>query len=187
MSKQLLNHIANRKSHLAFDKKELTQAEISLLFEAARWAPSSYNEQPWRFYYASSNDYKSFNSFLSALAPANAEWAKDSSLLIISTAKKSLTLNGRENGYALHDTGLATSNLLVQAEFMGLATHVMGGFDKEKAKEMLKITDDFQVVSVIAVGYIGDISNLSESNRKRATSERVRKPYNEIVFDFSKV
>ena len=187
MSGQVLNYISNRKSHLAFQQKELTQTQISLLFESARWAPSSYNEQPWRFFYASCSDSQSFGNILSLLAPANAEWAKNASLLIISTAKKQLTLNGNQNAYALHDTGLATANILVQAEFMGFATHVMGGFDKEKAKELLKLTDDFIVVSAIAVGYIGDISTLSESNRKRATSQRVRKPYDEIVFNASKI
>ena len=167
MSHKIKNNIANRKSVLAFDPKPIPYAEIELLLEAARWAPSSYNEQPWRFYYASRNNKDAFNKLLSCLAPGNSEWALDSSLLVISAAKKSLTLNGNDNAYAWHDTGLATTNLLIQAESMGLATHVMGGFDKEMASKILNLTNDFVPLTAIAVGYSGDISKLSESNQKR--------------------
>lgn len=177
---RVLNYISNRRSALAFEPKPISDSEIELLIDAARWAPSSFNEQPWRFFYASRSNEESFNKLLSTLAPGNSEWAIDSSLLIITTAKKTLTLNGRDNGYALHDVGLATANLLIQAESMGLVTHVMGGFDKDVASTVIGISDDYIPVSTIAVGYSGDISKLSESNQKRAKAERRRKGIDEI-------
>lgn len=182
MSHKINNTIVSRKSALAFEPKTLTSNEINLLFEAARWAPSSFNEQPWRFYYASRENMESFEKMVSILAPGNSEWAKNSSLIIISTAKMHLSLNGNENGYAKHDTGLATANLLIQAESMGLATHVMGGFDREKAKLVLNLDEDTAPIAAIAVGYHGDISTLSESNQKRASAERKRSSIEDISF-----
>ncbi|HOP04992.1 MAG TPA: nitroreductase family protein [Tenuifilaceae bacterium] len=175
--------ILNRKSEIAFEPKPITQEQISLLFEAARWAPSSYNEQPWRFYIASRANMAAFESMLSILAPGNQEWAKNASLLIISTAKKNVTRNETENFYALHDTALAEANLVFQAESMGFSTHIMGGFDKNFAKQALSIPDDFIPVAAIAVGYKGTIDNLSPSNRERATAERVRKRIDEILVE----
>ncbi len=183
MIDKINENISSRKSILAFEPKILSSTEINMLFEASRWAPSSYNEQPWRFYYASRENMESFEKMLSILVTGNSEWAKNASLLILSTARKHLTLNGKENGYAMHDTGLATSNLLIQAESMGLATHVMGGFDRDKAKEIYDFDENTILVSAIAVGYHGDISTLSESNQKRANAERKRKPLAEIAIE----
>lgn len=183
MNNNINSSIAKRRSALAFLPKALTSEQINNLFEAARWAPSSFNEQPWRFYFASREKIESFDQLLSVLAPGNSEWAKNSSLIVISTAKTKLSLNGKENGYAKHDTGLATSNLLIQAESMGLASHVMGGFDRDKAKDILNLDEDTIPVAAIAIGFHGDLSSLSESNIKRATAQRVRKSIEEISFE----
>jgi nitroreductase len=183
MIDKIHNSIANRYSELAFEPKSISKSDVDLLFEAARWAPSSYNEQPWRFYFASRDNKESFEKMLSILVPGNSEWAKDASLLIISTAQKHLSLNGNDNAYAKHDTGLATSNLLIQAESMGFATHVMGGFDREKARNILDFPESTIPVAAIAVGYHGDKSKLSEANIKRANVPRKRKPVNEIAVE----
>lgn len=173
--------IANRKSVLAFENKVLNDTDIEKLFEAARWAPSSYNDQPWRFYYASRKDAESFSNLISCLAPPNKEWAQNASIIVISTAQKHLTLNGKKNTYAKHDTGLATANLLIQAESMGLASHPMGGFDRDKVRDVLNLSDDYIPVAAIAVGVYGNFDNLSEENKKRERMPRERKPLDEVA------
>jgi len=183
MSTAIIKPILNRKSSFAFSPQVLPKFDIDLLFEAARWAPSSYNEQPWRFYYISREQGETFERMVNALAPGNSEWAKIASLLVFTIAKQTLTLNGNKNGYAKHDVGLATANILAQATAMGLATHPMGGFDSDKIIELLRLSDDFVPVSVIAVGYRGDLKKLSESNQKRELAERKRKELDEIRFE----
>jgi nitroreductase len=177
----LNNNIIDRKSTLAFSSVELQHDQIESLFEAARWAPSSYNEQPWKFFFASRTNTDNFKRLLSFLMPGNIEWAQNSSIIIISTARMYLSLNGKENIYAMHDTGMATANLLIQAQSMGLATHVMGGFDRDGAKKYLSLTEEWIAVSAIAVGYPGDKNLLSEANLKRANAPRVRKLMEDIV------
>lgn len=175
MATKILEFISNRKSEFAFRSENISQENINLLFEAARWAPSSYNEQPWRFFYAVNDGNESFNSVLSCLSPANAEWAKNASLLIITAAKKIITINGKENFYAMHDTGMATANLLTQAQQLGISTHPMGGFDKEKLGKVIDLNNDYSLLTVIAAGYLGDSNLLSEPIQKRANATRSRK------------
>jgi nitroreductase len=177
----LNNNIIDRKSTLAFKPVELQHDQIDPLFEAARWAPSSYNDQPWKFYFALRTNTDNFKSLLSFLMPGNIEWAQNSSIIIISTARTFLSLNGKENIYAMHDTGMATANLLLQAQSMGLATHIMGGFDRDGVKKHLGLTEGWIAVTAIAVGYPGDKSLLSEVNLKRANAPRVRKPLEDIA------
>jgi nitroreductase len=176
----LNNIIVDRRSELAFSPVAIESNQINTLFEAARWAPSSYNDQPWKFYFASRSNTGKFNSILSLLMPGNVEWAQHSSLIIISTARTVLSLNGKENIYAMHDTGMATANLLIQAQSMGLVSHVMGGFDREGAKKLLGLTYGWIVVAAIAIGYPGDKNLLSETNFKRANAPRMRKLLEEI-------
>jgi nitroreductase len=183
MIQNIYEPIANRRSVLAFNSQIVSDDKINLLIEAARWAPSSYNEQPWRFYFASRSNPEAFKKILSCLVPANAEWAQNGSVLMISVTKKNLTLNGKENGYAMHDTGMATANLLIQAEAMGLATHVMGGFDKSAASELLNLSDEYMPLAAIAIGYQGDVNQLSDSNRKRDNAPRHRKQKEEIAIE----
>jgi nitroreductase len=183
MISNTLDYIVNRRSALAFSSQMVSEENIRLIFEAARWAPSAYNEQPWRFFYASRSNFDSFKKLIACLVPANAEWAASSSLIIISTAKKHLTLNGEENGYALHDTGLATANLLIQAEAMGMVTHVMGGFNKEMAARALNLPNEYFPVAAIAVGFSGDVNQLNTFNKKRAMAPRQRKEGEEIAIE----
>ena len=185
MSKEpgLINELLEkRRSPLAFDSKPVEEVKLMRLFEAARWAPSSRNEQPWRFIYATRDERPSFERMLDCLAGGNRIWAKDVPLLILSIAKSVSSYNGSHNAYALHDTGMAVCNLLVQATDMGLSVHQMGGYDKDLARKTLNIPEGYQPVAMIAVGYPGNPDDLPEDLRKRELAERTRLPLEKFVF-----
>lgn len=174
--------IEARKSTVNFSLKPVEGPKIHSMFEAARWAPSSYNEQPWRFIYGTRDHNDSFQKLYDCLADGNKEWVNNVPLLILSIAKTSFSLNDKSNNYAFHDVGLATQNLMLQAVFMGLQVHPMGGFDKQKALNDLSIPEGFEPVAMIAVGYEGNVCDLPENLRKREMSDRRRLPQYEIVF-----
>lgn len=183
MSNTIISPISNRRSRLAFSPKVMLKQEIELLFEAARWSPSAYNEQPWRFHFVSRERNEAYQRMLHTLAPGNREWAVDASLLIFTTAKQTLTLNGQINNYSMHDVGLATANLLAQATAMGIVTHPMGGFDRKKVADLLNLSKEYNPVAVIAVGYPGDAEKLSKASKEREKAARVRKELGEISFE----
>lgn len=185
MQNNILQAIANRKSELAFEPVSVSEEIIETLFEASRWAPSSYNEQPWRFYFATRNNSNQFNKALDLLADGNKEWAQNASMIIFSVAKTELSLNGNPNFYALHDTGMATANLMIQAEHLGLASHPIGGFDKDKAIKLLQLPSNYQPVACIVVGVHGNISSLSNNNKERLLAPRTRKNIDEIALSIS--
>ena len=152
--------------------------------EAARWAASSYNEQPWRFLIARKSEPVNFEKFLNILLPMNQAWAKTAPVLIIMAAKKSFSHNGSPNYYALHDTGAALANLSLQATALGLHTHGMAGFDRERAQRELGIPDDFEPAAAVALGYAGPPDQLEPGRfRDAETSKRERKPLSETAFD----
>lgn len=179
----VVNEISSRRSAMAFKSDSIGDGIISKLFTAASYAPSAYNEQPWRFYFAQHHNPESFSKILSALAPGNREWARNASMLVLTAAKTDLSLTGEPNYHALHDLGLATAFLILQAESMGLVSHIMGGFDHEQIREVLRIPAGCALGSVIALGYPGDLSSLSGVNRQRATSPRTRKAIEEVAFE----
>jgi nitroreductase len=174
--------IEKRRSTVSFSDKPVEGQKIHLLFEAARWAPSSYNEQPWRFIYGVKDDENSYEKLFDCLMEGNKEWVKNAPMIILSVAKQDFTLNGNPNFYARHDVGLATENLMIQAVQMGLMVHPMGGFDKKKATAELAIPEGFEPVAMIAVGYPGELNELPENLKKREEGERVRKAQDEFVF-----
>ncbi len=148
---QLNKAIKNRWSPRAFSDKPVTLKMLKLLFEAARWAPSARNEQPWNYYYAQKGS-REFDIILSILTGINPEWAKNAQFLIISVLKKHYDYQNRENRNALHDIGAANVSMAIQASEMGLQVHQMGGFDKEKTSEFLELdVDKFEPVTAIAV------------------------------------
>ncbi len=174
--------IRERRSPRAFSDKPVEQEKQLLLFEAARWAASSMNEQPWRFIYATSDKSADYNLLLDCLMDGNKAWAQKAPLLLLTLAKKTFAYKDKPNKHAWHDLGLAVGNLSLQATAMGLYIHQMGGFYADKARETLKIPDDFDPVSIIAVGYLGDVDELPEKLRERELKERTRKPLEEIVY-----
>jgi nitroreductase len=150
-------------------------------FEAARWAASSSNEQPWRFLVGRRGD-ETFKKILDALVPGNQVWAKNAPVLILSVARKHFAHNGHVNRHYWHDTGAAMANFAVQVTALGLHAHSMAGFDHDKAQAVFAIPDDFETVAVTAVGYLGDPDSLPEGLRKVELSPRQRKELKEFVF-----
>ncbi|OKL39679.1 nitroreductase family protein [Pontibacter flavimaris] len=173
--------IESRWSPRAFSNEPVSGEQMEALFEAARWAPSAMNEQPWRFIYATREDEAAFEKLGSILLEGNS-WARQAGALFVSIAKTGYDYDGSPNKHAWHDVGLATGNLLLQATGMGLHAHMMGGFDAAKAKQALGIPEGFEAVAMGAVGYVGDPESLPEPLRTRELAPRQRKPLNELAF-----
>ena len=180
---QLNKAIENRWSPRGFSEQLVTNEMIHLLFEAARKAPSSRNEQPWNYYYARREDTEVFNEFVRLLTGNNPGWAKDAQLLIVSVMNKISSFSNRPNGKALHDMGAANISLAIQAAEMGLQAHPMGGFDKEKAAAYLKLdTEKYEPVIMMAVGFPDKTEPTSEERNQRLQQHQTRKKFKEFVF-----
>ena len=164
--------------------REMEEDELKALFEAARWAPSSYNNQSWRFIYSTYED-EEFEDFVGLLDEFNESWADSSYALIVLASKKTFDHNGEESITHSFDTGAAWENLALEAARRGLVAHGMQGFDYEKAKEVLDIPEEFEVEAMIAVGSKEDEESLPEDARVEPNG---RKDMEEIVsrgsFDF---
>jgi nitroreductase len=173
--------IRRRWSPRAYSDKEVTRAELKKLFEAARWAASSSNEQPWRFLVGRRGD-ETYQKIFNALVEFNQSWAKSAPVLVLSVAKKTFTSNGKPNAYGMHDTGAASATLALQATATGLHTHSMAGFDREQARASFAIPSDYEIGAVTAIGYFGDSTSLPEKLQKMEVSPRERKPLEEFVF-----
>ncbi len=175
MSESPLNDlIARRWSPRAFLNKPVEPETLRSLFEAARWAASCFNEQPWRFIVATKDHPAEFERVLGTLVPKNQEWAKTAWVLGISAAKKTFTHNGAPNRFGTHDAGAALANLMLQAESVGLYTHGMAGYDPEKARAEFGVPAEFDMCAAFAIGYI------APGTQPPAT--RTRRPLEEIVF-----
>jgi nitroreductase len=173
-----------RRSPYAFSSRPLEVELVRSLFEAARHAPSSFNEQPWRFLIASQErDPGTFRKFVQALVESNQRWAAHAPILVSTVAKLDSERTGKPNSHAVHDVGLATQNLLLAATVHGLVTHPMAGFYPDKVRELFAIPSEFSPVSVIAVGYPGALSNLPPELRERQTAVKPRKPLSALVFE----
>ena len=160
--------IERRWSPYAFADKPVDPADLHSLLEAARWAPSSFNEQPWRFIVATRDDPENFQRLLDCLVPGNREWAGKVPVLMLSVAALSFAKNGKPNRHALHDVGLASAMLALQATNIGLGVHFMAGFDGNKARESFAIPDDFEPAAAIAVGHrLAEPAANSPSPRQR--------------------
>lgn len=170
-----------RRSPYAFSTRAVEPEKLRAVFDAARTAPSSYNEQPWRFIVATRDDPESYERLLSVLVEGNRLWAKHAPVLMISVAKRDLS-NGSPNRHAFHDVGQAVAYLTVQATALGLAVHQMGGFDAGRARELLHIPAEYEPVAAVALGYPGDPEDLPEPLRSRENGPRRRKALPELVF-----
>ncbi len=174
--------IKKRKSIRAFSEKTIGDETLVKLFEAARWAPSSMNEQPWRFILAKKSDSADFEKMKNCLVEGNRVWAKDAAALVLTIARQNLTASEKPNIYSWHDVGSAIAMLSVQATELDLYLHQMGGFNSALAKKEFAIPEGFEAVSILALGYEGSPEMLPELLREREMSERKRKPLSEIVF-----
>jgi nitroreductase len=175
--------IRERWSPRAFSDQPVEQRDIDLLIEAARWAPSSMNEQPWAIVIGNRTvDPDGHARILETLVPANAVWAGKAPVLAIAVARQNFVRNGRPNRHALYDTGQAMAQLALQATALGLVVHQMGGFDPLKARELLGIPDGFEPVAAMAIGYPGHPAGLSEELHLRESAPRTRRPASEWAF-----
>lgn len=174
--------LARRWSPLAMAPRAIPRETLASLLEAARWAPSSRNEQPWSFIVGLRDQPEHFERLLSCLAAANATWAKNAGALILSVAKLKFDHNGVKNPHAWYDVGQATAMLVLQAVDVGLVAHQMAGFDPEKARELCGIPSDFEPVAVTAIGFAGDPSELPENLRSRELAPRLRRPLPALAF-----
>jgi nitroreductase len=174
--------LARRWSPRALDPDRPVEPErVRGILEAARWAPSSSNEQPWRFLVFDLRDSEALEAARSCLVEGNA-WARRAPLLLLSVACETFVRNGKPNPYGRHDLGLATENLLLQATDFGLAIHPMAGFDALRARELFRIPEGFTPTAMIAVGYPGKLEELSEELQKRETADRTRRSLEEWAF-----
>jgi len=163
--------IAARWSPRAFTSRKIDESTFRSLFEAARWAASCFNEQPWRFVVATKDQPEQFDRVLSVLVPKNQEWAKTAYALGISAGKKTFTHNGSPNRFGLHDAGAALANLMIQATAAGLHVHAMGGFDADAARAAFRIPEDFDIGAAFAVGYVDGPPAPPDGRSRRALDE----------------
>ncbi|PIT90493.1 MAG: nitroreductase [Candidatus Komeilibacteria bacterium CG10_big_fil_rev_8_21_14_0_10_41_13] len=177
--------IKNRWSPRFFSDKSVEEEKLMSLFEAARWAASSYNGQPWRFIYALRDDQKNWQKLLSFLNEFNQGWAGSAGALIITFAKEKFDYNNKANYHHLYDTGSACGYLVLEAVNQGLVAHQMAGFDMERAKSELKVPEGYKAASAIAVGYPAGLKQVESSESDFKTGElkdRDRLSLDQIVF-----
>lgn len=175
--------IKQRRSGRAYADKSVDQQVINALFEAARWAPSSMNEQPWRYVYATKENGLLWNKIFDTLMDGNKIWAKNAPVLVLSLSKKNFDRNGKLNNSARYDLGAANALLSIQATELGLNVHQMGGFDGDQVRKNFNIHDDFELGVIMAIGYPGDADQLPDMLRERELAPRFRKAQSEFVLN----
>jgi nitroreductase len=180
----VLEIIKSRRSRRAFSDKSIEAEKIKSLFEAARWAPSSLNEQPWTYVYATKGQ-DLWERIFDTLSSGNKTWAKDAPLLIVSFCRKNLLRNGAPNGAAKYDVGAANAFLSLQATYLGLNTHQMGGFDHQMLRQNLNVPEGLEEGVIIAIGYSGEIHQLPSHLQEREISARTRNVQGEFVMNKS--
>lgn len=174
--------IAQRWSPRAFGDRPVEVEKLHSLFEAARWAPSSFNEQPWGFMVATRQQAEQHQAMVECLSEGNQVWAADAPVLLLSIAKLTFDRNGKPNRHAYHDTGMAVANLVLQATDLGLVVHQMAGFDQQQARTRFAVPEGWDPVAVIAIGYSGDPEELPSDLTQREYRKRKRKSFEEFVF-----
>ena len=174
--------LRQRWSPRAFDGRPVARATILRLVEAARWAPSCANEQPWRFVLSSREQPEEFGRVLDCLTASNRLWAQHAAVVGLAVAKLHFERTGQPNRHAWHDVGLATANLVFQAATLGVMVHQMAGFDAARARAALSIPVGFEPVTALALGYLGDPDTLDEPLRSREVASRVRMPLTALAF-----
>jgi nitroreductase len=193
MSREIMEKPADSQFHIhdllrrrwsprAFADQPVEREKIQRLLEAARWASSCFNEQPWAFILATTEHPEEHQKLLSCLVEGNQAWAKRAPLLLLTVAKRHFDHNGQVNPHAYHDVGLAVGNLVVQATAMDLAVHQMAGILPDTIRECYALPAGYKAVTGIAIGYQGDASTLPDPLRERELAPRSRKALREFVF-----
>lgn len=174
--------IRRRWSPRAFAERAVDPADLRSLLEAARWAPSSNNEQPWFYLVAQRNNHEEFERMLSCLVESNQRWAKNVPVLMLSVARLNFEKGGKPNRHAFHDVGQASAHLTIEAVSRGMFVHQMAGILPEKARELYGIPEGYEAVAGVAVGYPGDPHTLPEDLEKREGAPRHRKAVESFAF-----
>jgi nitroreductase len=174
--------IIDRWSSRAMSGEPISDEQLMTLFEAARWTPSSYNDQPWHFIYAK-RDTSAWQTFFDLLVPFNQSWVKNAAVLIVIISRNTFAHNGELSCTHSFDTGAAWQNLTLQGSFMGLVIHGMGGFDYDKAKKALAIPDGYTVEAMVAVGKPGPVSVLPENLQAKEGQQSGRNELSSFVFE----
>ncbi len=178
----ILELVAQRYSPYAFKPDAVSDEDLRSIFEAARWAASSYNEQPWRFLVARREDEELYAKLLSCLVEPNQAWAKQAPVLALGLVSRRFARNDRANAAAEHDLGMATATLSLEATARGLAVHPMIGIENDKIREAFSLPDGLDPLTGLAIGYAGEASALPEGMRERDEAPRDRKALGEFVF-----
>ena len=176
--------LANRWSGRAYDAaKKVSHEQTIALLEAARWSPSCFGDQPWRFIVWDKNtDAAAWQQAFDCLVPSNQSWVKDAPLLVLTCADTLFNHNQQPNRWAQYDSGAATENLCLQASSMGLMAHQMGGFSADKARATFTIPEQYTLMAMVSVGYAADISTVEGDALARETAARTRRPLGELFY-----
>ena len=177
--------LARRWSPRAIDqRRDVTREQVVALLEAARWAPSCFGDQPWRYLVLDRfRDRDGWQRAHASLTERNREWVRKAPVLLVSFADSEFRRNGKPNRWGQHDTGAASENLALQGTALGLVVHQMGGFDREQLREAFDVPERFTPMAVIAIGHPGDPAGLPEDRRTTELSARKRVPLGEIAFE----
>ena len=176
------NFLKNRWSPRAFSPQPVEIDKLLSMFEAARWSPSGGNLQPWSFIVTTRENPDSFAKLLGTLGERNQEWAKNAPILVLTVAQREREA-GKLNPWATYDLGQAVAHLSIQASILGLSVHQMGGCNTVKAAQEFELPEGYDPVTVIAIGYDGNVNLLPEGFRKLELDPRTRKPISEFVFN----
>lgn len=174
--------IKKRWSPRSFSNQPLEREKLLTLFEAATWAASSRNEQPWRFIYGINGEDESYKKIFETLVVWNQKWAKTAPVLALGIAKMNSDYHNKPNDYAWYDLGQAVATMAVQASADNIYMHQMGGFDPDIARSLFKLPDEYTAVVAIAIGYIGEADNLPEDMKELEVKERTRLDLNSVLF-----
>ena len=177
--------IKQRWSPRVFGEQSVAPDDVRSLFEAARWAPSCFNEQPWIFFAARKEDEQAFAKMKSCMVEFNQNWAGAAPLLMLGCIRKTFSRNGKLNDLAAHDLGLAVANMTIQAESMGMVVHQMAGILHDRIREVYALPEDGQPYTAIAVGYPGTLDGLEPEIVEREMAPRERRKQAEFVFSDS--
>ena len=174
--------IAKRWSPYALADRPVSDADLRSIFEAARWAASSYNEQPWSYILAKKSNREEFERLVACLVEGNQPWAKNAPVLAIGCVSRNFTRNGKPNAAAEHDLGIASMSLTLEATARGLFVHQMIGILPDKVREVYQVPEGVQPLTGLAIGYIGDPNTLPDGYKERDLAPRPRKKLAEFVF-----
>ena len=175
--------IEKRWSPMAFSDRPVEREKLLRIFEAGQWAPSSYNEQPWRFMLGVKGEGETWDKILATCSGWNAKWARNAPVLILLSGKKRFSMKDMDNVAWAYDVGAVSAYMTLQLTEEGLFSHQMVGFSPEKAREIFGIPEGFDPLVVIAVGYKGDPENLPADIAAREENTRTRKPLSELIFE----